>query len=169
MFKKTKNLAAFTMIELILYIAISSMMFVVMLLFVIEIIDAGADAKFQREVIANARFVLDLISRETHDAQGVSTGTFGSHPGSLTLTADSGTVVINTDVKVVGSQTIRYVQVDHGSGAIQITSDNVNVTNFVFNNLTRNIEPENVQIEITIESLTAETSASLRTAISLRE
>lgn len=162
--------AAFSLIELIIYVTITSMMVVTMLLFVIRILDVRKEAELDREVIENARFVLSLFVREMHDGVGVNAGDFGSHPGALTLDTDgSGTWVMDTDTKTLGTQTLRYVQVDSGSGPVQITSDLVNVTNFVFTDLTRDTEPENIQLDMTLESIDGLSTASFRTAVSLRQ
>ena len=166
---KFKSRNAFTFVELIVYVAITTMLVVTMMLFVIRMLDVRKESEFDREVVENARFVLDLISREIHDAAGVSTGTFGSHPGSITLTADSGTVVIDTNTKSVRDKTITYIQVNTGTGAVQVTSDNVNITNFVLMDLTRGSEPENIQVELSLESFDAAASGTFRTAISLRQ
>ncbi len=161
--------SAFSLVELILYIGITSAIVVVMMLFVVDFVEIRGEAEVDREVLENTRFIMDNLTRYAHDAQSVSTGTFGSHPGSITFTADSGTVVIDTATKSVGDQTIRFMQINTGAGAVQVTSDLVDVTNFVLNDLTRSTEPENIQIEFTIQSLEAEQVRSFRTAISLRE
>jgi Tfp pilus assembly protein PilW len=166
MMKKIKTAPAFSLVELILYVGIASLIIGSMMLFIIQMIEVRGDAEFDREVNENARFALDYVTQQIHDAQGLNTGTFGAHPSSFTLDVDgSGTLVIDTDTKTVGSSTIRFLQSD----GTQLTSDKVNVTNFVVHELTRDTEPENLQIELTLESLDGLTSSSFRTAISLRQ
>lgn len=161
---------AFTLVELILYISIASSMVVILLLFSIQMLERRSESQVKRELLENARFALNLISQEIRDAEAVSSGSFGAHPGSLTLDADgAATWALDTDTKTVGSTTTRYLQVNTGSGPQQITSDLVNVSNLVITNLTRDSEPSNLQIELTLETLDGSESASYQTAVSLRE
>lgn len=158
--------AAFSLVEVIVYIAIASVMVSSLLLFSINLVQTRSNSEFDRELIENARFTLDLISREIRDAEDLNTGTFGSHPGSLTLDIDGGgTLTIDSATKTVNGTAIRYLQVD----STQITSDKVNITNFVLNNLTRSTEPDNIQIELTLESFDGLSSSSFQTSVSLRE
>lgn len=158
---------AFSFVELLLYVAITSTIAVSLLLFSINIVSARGEAEKEREVLENARLVMEKITREVHDAEAVSTGTFGSHPGSLTLTLDGagGSFVIDTSTKLVGSDTIRYLRWD----GTQITSDKVNISNFVLNDMTRGTEVENIQVEFSMESLDGTYDLDLQTSISLRE
>lgn len=157
---------AFTLLELIIYVAITSVIVVSLTLFSLKMVEARGDGKMDREVLENAEFILNDIVYELHDAVSVNTGGFGSHPGSLTLDLDlGGTKTFDTDTKVVGNQTIRYLQID----GVQATSDYVNVTNFVFSDLTRDVERSNIQLEMTVESLDGMHSLDVRTSVSLRE
>lgn len=161
-----KKAPALTLVEMILYVAITTVIATSMVLYGVRLVTIRADQEFERELNQEARFALDVITRNVHDAAGVSTGSFEVHPSSLTLVPDSGgTSVISTATKAVGDQTIRFVQLD----GTQITSDRVDVTNFVINELTRDTEPENLQFEITLETLDGKDSLSLQTAVSLRE
>lgn len=157
---------AFSLLEVILYVAITSVIVVSLTLFSLKMVEARGEGQMGREVLVNAGFFLSNIVYEIHDAATVNTGTFGSHPGSLTLNLDGGgTTTFDTATQTVGSRTIRYLQVD----GVQVTSDYANITNFVFNDLTRNTERSNIQIEMTVESLDGTYSTDVQTSISLRK
>ena len=154
--------SAFTLIEVILYVAIVSIMATTIMLFSIQIVQVRGEAQFDREVNENLRFAMDLITREIRDASAVTSVPSGSHPDLIGL--DS--VLLNTDTKTLTSgRLIRFIQFD-GS---QITSDKVDVTNFVLTDLQRDSEPENIQIMITVEALDGSASLSLQSSASLRE
>lgn len=168
--RKTKKYAAFSLVELIIYTAIASVIAAYMVLISIDIVRARGERQSEREVLENARFAMNMIERQVRDATGLSSGSFGSHPGSVTFTKDGGgALIFSTNTKTLGTQTLRYLQMNNGSGNEQLTSDKVNITNFVINELTRATETENLQFEITFEYLDGSESLSLRTALSLRE
>jgi len=160
---------ALSFIEVILYVAIVSMMAVVFIMFGVKMIELRSDTEENREVVENGHYVMDVITYQVRDAQSISLGTYGAHPGALTLTADTGSITIDTATKTLYGQTVRYLQINDGSGAVPMTSDQVDVTNFVLTNLQRNTEPANVQVLLTLTSLDGTYSESFQTSISLRE
>jgi CxxC motif-containing protein (DUF1111 family) len=96
--------------------------------------------------------------------------------------AGSGTdVIIDTytkDVTLSNGQivTIRKLRIKEGALAYQdLTSDQVDVSNFVLRNLTKTSERKNINIEVTLEQLNPlndpnyNTTISVETAISLRQ
>lgn len=168
--------SAFTYVELIVYVALVSIITVSLMTFVIQILVARNDSNSQREVIENTRFVMGRITDELRRAQTVNTGTgtFGVNPGSVEVNNGSGTVVIGTDTKVVAvggsGYVVRYVYIDRFSeGPVQLTSDSVNVSNFVLSNFTQTTEPPNIGIQLTLDTLTGDSSMSTRSAVSLRQ
>ncbi len=162
--KKFHNVPAFTFIELILYVAIAMFIIIPMISMTVSIMNVRLNSQRDREVNENMRFVMNALSKEIHDAESLN----AVSSTSLTLNKDTevgGTVNFATDTKTVNGQTITTLEKD----GVQITSDLVDVSSFSFTNLTRADEQENIQISITIQSLDASTSLSVRTAVSLRE
>lgn len=157
---------AFTLLELVLYIAIASSMVIALMGFSIRIFEQRQDMKVMREVVENSRFVMDFMVREIRDAEDIDSATYDTHPASITLDLDgASSLTIDTDTKTAHGQTIRFIQVD----GEQITSDLVDVIHFELTDLTQADEPNNVQIELQIQSLNAEESVELRSSVSLRE
>jgi type II secretory pathway pseudopilin PulG len=156
---KLKSTAAFSLIELIIYIAISSIMVTSLMLFSIEILEVRGGSQMDREIMENARFAMDLITREVRDSEGVSVSSPGVHPSTVTLTLDGGASTI--DIDIVDGRLRR--------DGVNFTTSDVTVTNFTANELTRDAEPENIQVFLTVKSAYSADEVSLQTSISLRE
>lgn len=174
----------FTLMEIVVYIAIFSIVMVMAIGLVLNIVLGGTKIKSSQEVYSGARLAMDTITRSVRGADDVrtSSSTFGVYPGvlSLSYTDDSeDDVIVDTYTRSVslpsGSTTIRTLRIKEGEGAYEdLTSSQVDVTNFVVRNLTRGTEQKLVNIELTIQnvnpggdpdhaaSLTLETSASIR-------
>jgi type II secretory pathway pseudopilin PulG len=167
--------SAFTMIETLIYIAIIGAVLTGFVGYSINISNAREKAYVVEEVQANARIAIDLISQKIRTANSVNVGasTFGSDPGVLSLEMDTGSVdptIFDLDADD------GVLQMSEGVGsAISVTSDEVNVTNLVFTDLTGTGTKENVKIEITVEFGSSSGgqiytyTKSLRTSVSLRQ
>ncbi|MDP4008574.1 MAG: prepilin-type N-terminal cleavage/methylation domain-containing protein [Candidatus Peregrinibacteria bacterium] len=174
----------FTLIELIIYVAIASGVLVSVITFAWAVIGSGVKVDVSSELTQNGRFVLEKITQEIHAAEDVVIGssTFGVSPGVLTLdlSGPNTDVVFDTYAKdvTVGGQVISITKLRMQDGtdpAVDITSDKVNLTNFVLTNLTRDTEPANINIEITLVHITTgedplrDRNLSFETAVSIRE
>ncbi|MFH1012593.1 MAG: prepilin-type N-terminal cleavage/methylation domain-containing protein [Candidatus Peregrinibacteria bacterium] len=178
---KNKNNKGFTMIELVVYVAVAAFILVGIVRFNWDIMGVGVKLNVSGELTQNSRLVLERITYKIQNAEAlaVASSTFGVHPGVLTVTASGANSIIDTYTKNVsiGGQTIsiRKLRMKEGAAAaIDLTSDKVNVTHFVLTNLTRDEEPANVKMELTLEyvetgedplrneSLSVQTAASLR-------
>lgn len=180
---KTKNIKGFSLVELIVYIAIASMVLVTVVNVAWSIMISNSNTQGKRDTYFNARQVMQQMQTKIREADDVITGssTFGSHPGALTLDYPAGNtdVVFDTYTKsvTIGGQstTIRKLQMKVGlNDYVDLTTDKVNVTNFVLTNLTRGTEPPNIKIELTIQKANPgndpnyDASIAVETAISLR-
>lgn len=169
--------------ELIVYIGIASMVLVIALSTSINLFLSDANIQTKQEVYSNARIVTHEFQLQILKADDVILGSsvFLTSPGTLTLDFPGiGTDVIfdtyTKNVMVVGqSVTIRKLRVKEGSGNyVDLTTDQVTVTNLVFSNRTRSGENKNIKIQLTLEKVnpdgnpTYDASISLETAFSLR-
>lgn len=184
---KTQNIAqnGFTLVELIVYIGIASLSLMMILITGQNLISSNIRAQAQRELSVNVRPLMNQLTQSVRNAEDVVTAssTFNAHPGAITLDyAGSGTdVIIDTytkDVTLSNGQivTIRKLRIKEGALAYQdLTSDQVDVSNFVLRNLTKTTEKKNINIEVTLEQLNPlndpnyNTTISVETAISLRQ
>jgi prepilin-type N-terminal cleavage/methylation domain-containing protein len=175
--------SGFTLIELIIYMAIASVVLVTAVGTGMNVITTQGVSETKREIYTNARFLMNQFGFAVRNADDVIIGssTFGSNPGILTLDYPGiGTnVIFDTYTKniIAGGQavTIRKLEVKDGTADyVDLTSDSVTVTNFTLMNLTRGAEPKNINIQLTLESVnpgnnkTYDISIPLETALSIR-
>lgn len=175
---------AFTLMEIIIYIAVFSLIMMAAMGVSMNLVSRNVSMKNSQEVYGNARLAMNTISKTIRSALDINTGssTFASHPGVLSLKYSASSVddiIIDTYTKsvVVGgvSTTIRSLRVKEGAGAYQdLTNEFVDVTNFVVRNLSRG-SAKIVNIEVTFQKVSAsddsdyDESVSLETAVGLRQ
>lgn len=176
---KTK---AFTLIELIIYIAIVAIVLVSAIRILWDVIGGSVRVSSSTEIAYSARLVLDNVTRAGRGANDVLTAssTFGTHPGVLVFSNTGGDITFDTATKsvTVGDQSviIRKLRMKTGVGLpIDLTSDKVDVTNFVVKNMTRGTEPKNVKVEVTLvyvnpgQDQARNKTISFETAVSIRK
>jgi len=179
-----KSGAGFTLIELMVYIAIISIILVASINFMWQIMNTRTKSQVTQEAQQNARFAMERMVIEIRGAEDVvKTGgasTFDVHPGKLTLQYTAGDVVIDTATSTVTlggkSVDIRKLRITEGAGSpIELTSDRVDVTNLIFTDLTQGDDKDNIRIQLTIENVNPEnvvwreSSISLQSAASIRQ
>lgn len=173
--------AGFTLPELIIYVAIAAMVLVSLLQFSWDILGAGVKVEVANELTQNGRLVLERVTQRVRAAEGLLAGasTLGVNPSVLVLdfpgaspdiTFDTYLTTVNQGGEIL---TIRKLRIQDGSAA-DLTSNQINVTDFTVRNLTRGTERENLQITLTLRaaetgqdplrdrSITLQTSASVR-------
>lgn len=176
---KTK---AFTLVELIIYVAILATVFVSTIGILWNVIGGSVRVSASTELSYSARLVLDNIIRVGRSANDVlvASSTFGVHPGVLVFGNSGGDITFDTATKnitVAGQNiTIRKLRMKTGIGLpIDLTSDKVDVTNFVVKNRTRGTEPKNVKVEVTLayvnpgQDPARNKTLSFETAVSIRK
>ena len=147
----TNTKSAFTLIEVIVYMAIVGVMVGGLVSFAISITQAGSKARATEEVHANTRVALDIIGQKIRGSTGVNIGSssFGSDPGVLSLTmADAlkNPTIISLD------QDNGTLQIQEGvNPPVPITSGSVYVSRLAFTNTTGGANHENVQVEIIVD------------------
>ena len=119
--------AGFTYIELILYIAIVSMMLVTLIPFAWNIIEGGAKSATEQEVFGNARYIGERIQYEIRNASSIST----MSATSVTLIA-SGSA--NPTIIDLSSGNIRIKQ--GVAAATNLNSVDTTIPSLVFTNYT---------------------------------
>ena len=117
----------FTFIELILYIAIVTIMLTAIVPFGWSIVTSGVKSSTQQEAYSQTRYVSERIKYEIRQASGI----LNVNPNSISLTnfsPDTNTVIDLSSGKVRINK--------NGTGAINLNSDDTNVTSLVFTNYT---------------------------------
>lgn len=141
----------FTLIETILYLAITGIIITGLVLFGVTISNSRAKNYVAQEVQANGRVALDLISQKIRAANGVNVGAsvFNTDPGILSLSmADGGKNP--TIIDLTANDGILRIK-EGASAAVSITSNEVKITNLVFTDLSSTSARENVRVNLTID------------------
>jgi len=158
---------AFTLIEFLIYMAISATILVLMTGFFWDIIFGNIKETSYQEVQQNGRFALTKITQEIKKATGINSPLAGSSSNTLSLAmADASPTIfdlVNGKLRITqGSQ-----------GPFELTSDEVRVSNLLFTNLSYPNTPGTIRIEMTIEHLNPsgrmeyQASIDLKTTVSL--
>lgn len=157
--QKRYRLSGISLIQLIIYIALSATALVIIVQTSLNVILGDVHIHAEQEVFYNARLVSNQFQLKVKAADDIITGssTFDINPGVLTLDyPGTDDVIFDTYQKTVSiggkETTITKLRIKEGTAAyVDLTSDKVDVTNFTLINLTRDTEPKNVNIALTIE------------------
>ncbi|MDQ3099380.1 MAG: prepilin-type N-terminal cleavage/methylation domain-containing protein [bacterium] len=143
---KITNQQGFTLIELILYIAIIVMFLTTLIPFAWNVIEGGAKSATQQEIYSQARFISERVKYEIRNASGINsisatsinlaTSTAGTNPTIISL---SGT---NLTIK-------------EGTGTTtNLNSSDTGVSSMTFTNLTSaNTYTKNIQFSFTVSDV----------------
>lgn len=144
----------FTLIELILYVAIIALVIGALVPFAWNVIGTQAKSNTQQEVSSQARYLSERLKYEIRNAKGINTGTsqfdvnlVSNSSQQLSLVKDSPhdpTVINVVNGKVMIKQ--------GSSAAVALHSADTRITNLVFSNYSSagNLS-ENIQFTLTIE------------------
>lgn len=152
--RKYKNIKAnkgITLIELLVYIAVSTIIIISTFTFVISLIKAQAKVSMERETWESSQRVIDQITRELQKATLINEGasSFGVNPGVLdfeTYQYDSDDII---NMKVYESGNRIYIQTATYNDAM--TSDDINITNLTFELFSSGSGVKNIKTTITAE------------------
>jgi len=142
---RTKQ-AGYTLIELLLYVAMAS----VLLMSVTFFFGLSVDARVKNQSIAEVNdqgvIAMNYITQTIRNATSVASPAAAGSGASLTLVVPTGS--LSPTVFNLNGTTL---QVTEGVGsAVALTSDDVQVTNLTFKNLTRPGTNGNVQVSFTL-------------------
>lgn len=139
------NQKGFTLIELILYMAIVAFILGSLVTFAWNIIGTQAKSATEQEVFSSARYVSERIKYEIRDASGINSVT----PTSISL-ANSVVSKNPTVIDLSGGK----VRIKYGaSGVVNLNSTDTNVSSLVFTNYTSgDNKTKNIQFTFTLQS-----------------
>lgn len=163
------NKKGFTLIEILIYIAIIGVVISGFIAFALSITGSRDKNYVVQEVQANGRMALDLISQKIKAANDVVSPGEGNSGSSLELDMPS------PDANLTFSLSNGILNAtETGSDPVLVTSDEVNVTNLTFTNLAPATEKDNIRIEMNIEyrnpgSQEFKYSQDYQTSISIRQ
>ncbi|MFH1089110.1 MAG: prepilin-type N-terminal cleavage/methylation domain-containing protein [Candidatus Uhrbacteria bacterium] len=169
MVKHQKNNRGFTLIEMIIYIAIIGVIISGFVSYSLSLSSVRSKNHSMVAVQANGRVALEVITEKVHGAQAILTPVAGVSSNQLILDMPGA----NPDITFLVTDGVLTMQ-ETGSSAVVITDNLTSVSNLLFTNLAASGERSNVQVEITLGyNVTANNvefgySKSYRTAVSPR-
>lgn len=138
--------SGFTILELLLYVGISSTVLLAVSLFLSTTLSSRVKNAAVSEVEGQGAFVVNVITQSVRNATGITAPNLGASGPSLSMATASGST--SPTVFSVSSGSILMTE---GVGtAIPITNSHVTVSNFVVTNLSRSGTPGNVRITFTL-------------------
>jgi len=142
MMKKFQSQKGYSLIELVVYIAIFAMLSVVLTRSLVTIIRTYASAQSYRTLQTNGELVMERLSRELRDATTISSATYDSSPGAIALSGtDAGGAVHTATFDVSGGA----IRLDGNN----LTTTDVTVTSFILRRMTTAVGSL-IKIELTL-------------------
>jgi type II secretory pathway pseudopilin PulG len=149
----------YSLLEVIIYVAIFAFLSVGAVDFIGDAYGVMAKVSLQRKVNAEGELVMQRLLRETREAYDVRTAstTWNAHPGKLSLYTflnPTGTATTTADF-YISSGVLRLTK---GTSTIDITSDDISVSNLIFRSIQSATTSRAVKIELQITGSTRATT-----------
>jgi type II secretory pathway pseudopilin PulG len=144
----------FSLMEMIIYIAILVLILVVVINILFNIISSQKKFKTARSVENSAAYTLDRINREIRDATTIDTAgsIFNANPGKLMLNSTDSNGNARTVEFFISSSTVHIKE--NGVDLGRLTQADGSVTNLVFTHIT-NTHSDSVRTVMRVESGTS--------------
>lgn len=158
----------YSLIELLIYIALFTVLSLVLIRSLITVMRTYATAHAYRTVQHTGTLIMDRVTREIRDATSISASSvYGANPGTLILT---GTDDANNPHTVTFGVTSNKVRITDTTGTTgDLSSSDVTVTSLVFRQITTTVG-SGVKIELTLQTASGyQTSASFYQTVLLRQ
>lgn len=180
---KVGSKKGFTLIEMLIYIMIASIVFIFAFNAGWNVFKASNHISVRQDVYTNTRIIANQFQKYVRGAGDILTNisVFNSNPGVLALDYPGvGTDVIfdtySKDVTIGGRViTIKKIRIKDGAAAYEdLTNDKINVSNFVVKNFSRGGLSKTVQISLTLDRVNPDNnpdfsaSGSFTTSFTLR-
>lgn len=167
-----KNQKAFTLIELLLYVGIVSIVMSTLIAFAWNVVISGVKNTTQQEVYSQSRYLAEKIKYEIRNASTINTGTsnFGvelANNSSSQLSLGNSVVSNNpTIINVSGGK----VMIKQGSStAIALNSADTTVTSLIFTNYSSvDNKTKHIGFTLTVRSNTTNTRKEYINSMTLR-
>ncbi len=161
MIQRSQHNAGFTLIEVLIYIAIVALVVTTLVKFILVISQSRNKNYVVQEVQGNVRHALDIVSRQVRQATDIqfASSTLDVDPGILVLTMASSSLN-PTIISLSGDNGV--AQIKQGNAPTSsITADEVRVTNFIFTDTTGSSTRKHVKFNMTIKSFSTDSVDSI--------
>lgn len=160
------NSLGFSLIELIVYMALLTIVIMFLFQFLISVLSSESRGSAREEVISNTTIAINAIDSEIRHGESIydPTSDFVSDPGQLSMLSKKDRVAGEADayVDIFVNSTGRLCIKKETSGTQCVTSENVVVTSLDFNKIELADSTEDgVRTSITLEYNTQDTDGKL--------
>ena len=144
-----KNHRGFSLIEIIVYVAIFSILVVVLASFLNSITSTRLHSQIVLEVNDQGSSAIKTIAQTLRNASSVNSPTMGSIASSLSVLT-----VSPATSPTVFSESGGVLYITEGSGSpVALTNNKVVVSNLTFSNFSRSSTPDIIKVSFTITSI----------------
>jgi Tfp pilus assembly protein PilW len=144
-YKQTQQ--GYSLIELVIYIALFTMISIILVRSLLEVMSTYATAQGYRRLQNNGELIMERITREVRDASDITASSIlGTNPGTLALT---GTDSDENDTAVTFSVSNNAVQINDNGDVGNLSTSEVAVTSLIFRSITTAVG-EGVKVELTL-------------------
>lgn len=157
----------YSLIELVIYIALFTLISVVLVKSLVTVMGTYATAQGYRRLQSNGEFIMERITREVRDASDITASSvFDVHPGTLSLT---GTDEEGDPTAVSFSVSGGVVQINDNGTVGNLSTSEVVVNSLIFKEVNTSIG-EGVKVELSLTTANGYiVSAPFYTTVILRD
>ena len=142
--KRKLNKAGFSLVEVLVYLSLATMITVVLTSFMIDVAKHAALAKSRQEVQFNAQNLLTRIANDVRHAQLVTAIAISGQKKLELVNRDGQVVTYNWD----DAADHLWLTYDNGSGQAQLSSADVKVTLVEFSNETNKADEVTIKLRV---------------------
>ena len=162
-----------TLVETIVYAALLGLVMIVVVNFLVRIGDVYQRARVEREVVSNARLILETAEKSIAEAREVyqPTSKFQQNLGQLSLvTATNPTVEHSTDFLDFWVDGGQLWMRKEGQAAIPLSAPSVRITKWYLEWVLQGLEREAVKITLQVDSASTKypSTITLNSTVALR-
>lgn len=143
---RNKSKRGFTLIEVIIYAIVVTLILIVVINFTWTIIQGQRKNTSHQEVEQNGHLLLEIISRNIRSAQAINSPTIGNSGEALSLSMSEAEK--NPTIFDLSDGVLRIKQ--GLSGPFNLTTNQVEIKNLSFINLSRTDQPQVIKIFFTL-------------------
>lgn len=145
----SSSCSGFTIIELLLYVAIASILLLASSLFLSVLLESRVKNQTIAEVEGQGAAVLHILTQSVRNAESINAPSPGASASSMSLA----TIVLGNSPTVFDLSLGTFRMKEGSSLAIALTNTRVIVSNLTFTNLSRSSTPGTVRIRFTVTSV----------------
>jgi Tfp pilus assembly protein PilW len=147
-----KNPKGFTLIEMLLYIAITSAMLLAISVFLMALIQSRVKNQTIAEVDQQGIQVMQMLTQIARNAEAITSPAQGASASSLTLD-----VISATNDPTIFNLSNGVINITEGTGTtVALTNSQVTADSLTFKNLSRTSTPGTIRIQFTLSHVNLE-------------